>query len=83
MKIDQHDGSYMYQVSATMMSTITAKAVQETISKVDMLESNINNKILQTKNVLSLENQKLKDKLSFLEEKVKYMNGEKSSYSEG
>ena len=87
IKVDQHDGSYIYQVNSTMMSTITAKAVQETISRVNTIESNINLAFSQTKNELEMklmtENQKLKDRLTFLEEKVKYMNGEKSSYSEG
>lgn len=67
MKINQPDGSYTYQVNDVMMTTLTAKAVQETISEVDSLK---------------LENMNLKARLSYLEEKVKFMNNEKSSYSE-
>lgn len=67
MKINQPDGSFIYQVNDVMMTTVTAKAVQETISEVDSLK---------------LENMNLKARLSYLEEKVKYLNGENSLYSE-
>ena len=79
MKIDQPDGSVIYQVNAPMVSTITAKAVQEIISKVDTLESNTNIAIAQAKSELETkfmtENQELKNRLTFLEEKEEKTNG--------
>jgi hypothetical protein len=86
-EIRQPDGSLTYQINDVTMAMITAKATQETISRVDTLESNMNLALAQTKSELEMklmiENQELKDRLTLLEEKVKYMNGEKSSYSEG
>jgi hypothetical protein len=86
-EIRQPDGSLTYQINDVTMAMITAKATQETISRIDKLESSINSKIFQNKNELEsklmIENQKLKDRLDYLEAKIKYINGEKSSYSEG
>ena len=82
IKLNNPNGGFTYQINPNEFAIITAKSLQEQITRIDNMEININNKILQTKNDLLLENQKLKDKLSFLEEKIKYMNGEKSSYSE-
>lgn len=85
-EITQHDGSLTYQINDVMMTMVTAKATQETISRIDKLESSINSKIFQNKNELEsrlmIENQKLKDRLDYLEARIKYISGEKSSYSE-
>ena len=85
-EIRQTDGSLTYQINDVTMAMITAKATQETISRIDKLESSIDSKIFLNKNELEAklmnENQKLKDKLDYLEAKIKYINGEKSSYSE-
>ena len=86
-EIRQPDGSLTDQINDVTMAMITAKATQETISRIDKLESSINSKIFQNKNELEsklmIENQKLKDRLDYLEARIKYISGEKSSYSEG
>lgn len=85
-EITQPDGSTTYQINDITMAMITAKATQETISRIDKLESSVNSKIFQNKNEIEArlitENQKLKDRLDYLEARIKYISGEKSSYSE-
>lgn len=85
LKIKQCDGTYSYQINPNEFATITAKALQEQMTRIDNIENNASNitcKLENVKNELLLENQKLKARLDYLEAKVKYMNGEKSSYSE-
>ena len=85
LKIKQCDGTYSYQINPNEFATITAKALQEQITRIDNVENNafnITSELENTKNELLIENQKLKDRLDYLEAKIKYINGEKSSYSE-
>ena len=86
LKIKQCDGTYSYQINPNEFATITAKALQEQITRIDNVENNafnITSELENTKNELLIENQKLKARLDYLEARIKYISGEKSSYSEG